>query len=235
MAETTWGVFLNDWRRRRHGNKYDQTYADLYLKDDFGGRLKRCVELMDLKLEDRVYDIGCGNGLLGELVGPKVSLYAGVDVSKDMVEKADAKRIPNAVFLHCDGEPTYGEWKNFSVLTMMDLVEHIDDATLRAHLSAARQSVLNPMNGRLYIHTPNADYFMEKLKAWGALPQIAGHIAVRDKWELTELLEDAGFEVAEIKYLPHYTPLLRWTHWLSNLPLIGRFFRARLWIVATHS
>ena len=227
MAENTLKVLWHDWKRRKHGDRYDQIYADLYLKDDFGGRLKRCVDKMDLQPNDILLDVGCGTGMLFDAIKESGARYLGWDTSAEMLIGAmnnHKHNYPQAKFY----KDHMGIREIPNKTAMFDFVEHVKNE----HLSRMLSSHAKKWGGRLYIHTPNGDYFMEKLKKWGLLPQISGHIAIRNGTELAALLARAGFHVTKIEYLPHYTPLLRWTHWLSNLPRIGKFFKARLWIEA---
>lgn len=230
MSENVFKLILNDWKRRRNakhdGCKYDADYADLYLQEDYGGRLKRCIERMNLKPNENLLDIGCGNGMLARLAHDKVCRYLGYDISVDMIRQAS--KFPNVTYVgHIDLVLETGA---YHAIALFDLVEHAAYSDMVALLRDLRKVCRR--GTRLYIHTPNADYFMEKLKAWGILPQIAGHIAVRDARQLRVILESNGFSVKKIEYLSHYNPLLKWAHALSYLPFIGKYFKARLWIEA---
>ena len=97
---------------------------------------------------------------------------------------------------------------------------------------AAAKRLLKPP-GRLIVHTPNLDYWLERLKDRGVLPQLHGHIAVRNESGNVGLLEQAGLTVEAVTGLPHYRQPMRLVDWLlMRLPLLGRFFRSRLFIVA---
>src|SRR5260370_28364893 len=73
----------------------------------------------------------------------------------------------------------------------LDFVEHpYDDQLLR--IGRAIHGALKA-DGLLYLHTPNGEYFMERLRDWGVLNQIEGHVAVRDAASYEHLLGDCGF------------------------------------------
>jgi 2-polyprenyl-6-hydroxyphenyl methylase/3-demethylubiquinone-9 3-methyltransferase len=63
------------------------------------------------------------------------------------------------------------------------------------------------------------------------LAQFPEHIAVRNAQSNSEFLSRAGFENIEVSFIPHYN-IVRLVHPLSWLPVVGRYFRARLFITA---
>jgi hypothetical protein len=86
-------------------------------------------------------------------------------------------------------------------------------------------------SGKLYLHTPNAEFFVETMKKKNfLLHQFKEHVAVRNVRENILMLESAGFSEFEIKMLPHYT-FLRFMNFLSLTPGIGKYFKARIFII----
>ena len=71
---------------------------------------------------------------------------------------------------------------------------------------------------------------MEHLRDWGILQQIEGHVAVRDTARYQTLLAQCGFSTVHTRYLAHYLYPASAFHGLGALPLVGRFFRARLFL-----
>ncbi len=49
--------------------------------------IPKTLDLLDLNINSRVIDFGCGSGILGRSVGPNVK-YLGVDLSQTLVEEA---------------------------------------------------------------------------------------------------------------------------------------------------
>jgi hypothetical protein len=98
-------------------------------------------------------------------------------------------------------------------------------------LGASRQLLRD--DGQLVIHTPNLDYWLERLKSKNIVPQLEGHIAVRNRTEYLRLLDNAGFELVRHENLPHYRQPLRLVDSiLLYIPLVGRLFASRLFLVA---
>jgi hypothetical protein len=71
---------------------------------------------------------------------------------------------------------------------------------------------------------------MERLKARGILTQVEGHVGVRDAAQHAKLLAECGFSSVHIRYLAHYLYAASLLHGLGFLPLVGRLFRARLFL-----
>ena len=197
-------------------------------------RIARLVPRMHLVAREELIDIACGNGMLLPLVHDKVSAYHGVDFSQDFIDvarrRAAANGITNFAF-HCEDVVDFARLhpERFGVATALDFSEHIDDADFVTIFTAVR-GAMKP-GGRLYIHTPNLRFLPELLKQWGIVRQFPQHIAVRDAEHLLRLLEACGFARGDmrIEQLAHYN-VLRFAHPLRKLPVVGRYFVARLFI-----
>jgi 2-polyprenyl-6-hydroxyphenyl methylase / 3-demethylubiquinone-9 3-methyltransferase len=211
---------------------YDQRYVDIY-DPHAVHRIRRMLPLFALSGGTRVADFGCGNGVLLELIGSRVREYVGVDFSAPFVRAAerrrDARGITNGRFecadiaAFCEQHPD-----QFDVAFALDVSEHLyDDQFLRS--VRAIHGALKP-GAPLYLHTPNAEYFLERFHTCGILKRVEGHVAVRDARSHLRLLAQSGFTKIEVRYLPHYLYLAATLNFLGSLPLIGRYFRARLFL-----
>ena len=209
---------------------YDQGYVDQYDPHAIQ-RMLRMLPLFDLSGQEVVADFGCGNGVLLDLIGPRVREYVGVDFSEAFVRAAerrrDARGITNGAFCcadiaaFCAGHP-----HRFDAGFALDFSEHIyDDQFLR--IFRAIHDALKP-GAPLYLHTPNAEYFLERFHACGILKPVEGHVGVRDARSHQSLLARCGFANVDVRYLPHYLNLASAFHFFGRLPLVGRHFRARL-------
>lgn len=199
-------------------------------------RVASLARRIRLAPDARLADFACGNGMLLHALGPRPGSYDGVDFSADFIAAAKAwaerEGCENYQF-HCDDIIAFCQHHPaaFDAAATLDFSEHVKDEQAIPIYAAIRQS-LAP-GGTLYLHTPNGDFFMEKAKELGIVPQFPEHIAVRGGEETVELLVRAGFPRDGIRlgYIAHYN-VLKWLHPLGRLPLAGKWFRARLWIEA---
>lgn len=216
-------------RRQQHSGDYVRDYATKPFS-----RLQRLLPLMQLRADDRVVDLGCANGMLAALVHDSVAQYVGVDFSDDFIKvaraNAAARGMSTATF-HCQDIVSFCREhpQAFTVATAMDFSEHLYDNEFVEIFTAVR-GALAP-GGRLFLHTPNMDFFYEWMKAAGLAPQFPQHIGVRNAARNVQLLEQCGFarRHIEVTDLPHYN-ILKLVHPLRRLPGAGRWFRARLFI-----
>ena len=113
----------------------------------------------------------------------------------------------------------------------MDLSEHIYDVEWIQILEKIRKSI--KPDGKLYLHTPNAEFFLERMKSRNFIvKQLPEHIAVRSPEHNASILREAGFKIRHIWLIPHYN-ILRIVHPLSYIPVLGKYFNARIFIEAT--
>lgn len=195
-------------------------------------RLVRLLPLMHFAPTDVLVDLACGPGTLSHLVHSRVARYEGVDFSPDFIASATAwverLGIGNATF-HCEDVVSYCSRRpgHADAVTSFDFSEHIYDEDFLRIFRAAH-TMLKP-GGRLYLYTPNLDFFYERMKDRGLAPQFPQHIAVRDEAWHRRLLQQCGFSPESIRCdFPSHYNVFRYLHPLSRLPLIGRHFRAKL-------
>lgn len=202
---------------------------------------RRLLQLIALMKLDRSYDVadfGCGNGLLAAEIHELVRTYTGVDFSEPFIELAVARAArldaTNVRFVHssiedfCQRNP-----ERFDAAFALDFSEHVyDDMWLKI-----AQSIRHTLKrgGTLYVHTPNADFFLERMKTRRfILRHSAEHVAVRSLADNARLLESAGFRISSSQYVPHYN-VLRFMHVLTPLPYVGRHFQARIFMAAVRT
>jgi cyclopropane fatty-acyl-phospholipid synthase-like methyltransferase len=172
-------------------------------------------------------------------IAGKIQQGVGIDVSEYAItrakESADMAGLSNLEFNTYDiiqlGEAEDYQ-SRFDKVLMMDISEHLYDDTLLKFLYSAK-SILKP-GGSLILHTPNANYYLERMKARNfILKQFESHIAVRNFQQHVPLLQSAGFSEIEVKYLPHYNRVLgTLDRVLSQIPMIKTLFQARILITA---
>lgn len=220
-----------DERKKLHGPEYLKRFEQA----DVSGRLKRLVNLMKFDKGSALADFGCGSGMILPLVANSVGYYYGIDFSENFINCAKENQsklgIINASFF-CEDIASFCErhYETIDHALCLDLSEHVYDDEWTSILESIHRC-LKP-GGTLYLHTPNAIFFVEQMKARNlVLKQFAQHIAVRTTNHNLLLIQRAGFKDTRVTYIAHYN-LLRFVHPLSVLPLIGSFFRARIFLEA---
>ena len=186
---------------------------------------------------DVVVELGSARGDVSFLMAGHCREVIGVDAAAEAIAMAEAERrrrgVANVRWLEADvADLSALETGSADAVAAIDLVEHIDDPTLRAMLSECRR-VLKP-GGRLGIYTPDRLHYVERLKARGlVLRQFPQHIAVRPALDYLRLLREAGFDVDLVDYAVSPFPGVRWVErLLAPLPLVGPFFRYRILVRA---
>ena len=184
-------------------------------------------------LDRVVLDLGSARGDVCFLLAQRVRKAVGIDASPRALALAEAERlrrgIENVRFVQGDVaslEPIPDA--TIDVAGAFDLLEHVDDATVRAMLRSLRR-VLKP-GGFLAAYTPNREHYVERMKARGVvLEQFPEHIAVRRPREIRRLLEEEGWRVLELTYSTAPFPGVRWIEkLLAPIPGIGSLFRYRI-------
>lgn len=170
--------------RRRLEDLYSTNYVSkfCFAERKQKRRLERLLKFINLKKDDLVLDVGCGNGLLLDSISSKISFYYRVDFSEDFIKIANSRqeknKIKNAKFVCGDINIFCKGFKNtFDKIFALDFVEHIYDEDFENIFISIYNSL--KIKGELYIHTPNGEYLLEILKKKGILKQFPGHIGVR--------------------------------------------------------
>lgn len=187
--------------------------------------------------EKVVLDLGSARGDVCFLLAPLVKEAVGIDASPKAVALAEAERerrgLRNVRFVAGDVADLFGiPNASIDVAGAFDLLEHVNDATVRQMLRALRR-VLKP-GGVFVAYTPNREHYVERLKAHDfLLEQFPEHIAVRRPREIVRLLEDEGWRPRSLTYSPAPFPVVRFLERLLwRLPGPGRLFRYRILLVA---
>lgn len=199
-------------------------------------RVRNLARLMQLPPAARLADFACGNAMLLHALGRREGLYEGIDFSPDFIAAAQAwaerEECVNYRF-HCAEIAAFcaEHPATFDAAATFDFSEHITDEVAIPIYAAIRQSLVP--GGTLYLHTPNGQFFIEWAKNVGIMRQFPEHVAVRNGDETIALLIKAGFprEGIRLRMIPHYN-VLRLLAPLARMPLIGKWFEARIWIEA---
>jgi SAM-dependent methyltransferase len=184
-----------------------------------------------------ILDLGSARGDVCFLLAPRVRKAVGIDASPKAVAIAEAERrrrgVENVRFVEGDvADLAALPDRTIDVAGAFDLLEHIDDATVRQMLRALRR-VLKP-SGLFVAYTPNREHYVERLKARGVLlAQFPEHIAVRRPKEIAAILEEEGWRLRSLDYATAPFPGVRWIERaLAPVPGVGRLFRYRILLEA---
>jgi len=219
--------------KQKEQNLYNAAYSACL--DRTNARFDQLIKDVPLSAEKDLADFGCGHGLLLPHVAYKVRSYIGIDTSAELIKIA-RNRLPEypgmkAGFVCSSIEEFANKNRGAADIGVaFDVSEHIEDGEWLRILVSIREVLRN--GGQLYLHTPNGNYVLEIMKKRSfILKQLPGHIAIRSPEDNARILKQAGFININIKFIAHYN-VLRYLHWLAYLPLVGRFFKARLLIRA---
>jgi 2-polyprenyl-6-hydroxyphenyl methylase / 3-demethylubiquinone-9 3-methyltransferase len=217
--------------RALHGRAYAERFDRMHGRR----RLAQLMPLMRLGPGDDLVDFACGNGLLALEVHERVRNYTGVDFSQPFIDLAIARtaRIGAAnLRFECASIEHFcaAHARRFDVACAFDFSEHVPDRDWLALLAAIRSAL--KAGGRLYLHTPNANFVLERMKRRNfILRQSPEHVAVRDMGENLRLLRESGFSIALARFVRHYN-VFRFVDPLRHLPGLGHWFEARIFIEA---
>jgi len=210
-------------------------YVERYLAKPLD-RVRALASRMTYDGTTCIADFGCGSGMLLHALDRPFGAYEGIDFSPDFIAAAERWAAAGSCRNYHFHLGDINEFARlhpgaFDIATTLDFSEHVEDS-MAIEIYASIRSSLRP-GGRLYLHTPNLDFFLERAKSIGIVPQFPEHIAVRNAGQMVALLAKAGFDPGHIRVqiIPHYN-VLKILHPLSRLPVIGKLFGARLWLEA---
>lgn len=138
-----------------------------------------------LRKDERVLDIGCGDGrVLRFLLGKSIPAE-GVDLNTELVALCQADGLP--VKQQDALEAVRSGVEHYGTFSMMDFIEHVpmEVATGILHEIAARPG------SRVWIQTPNLDSLMG-FKFWFHMPT---HVLPLHPWVLRRMLGRLGFRI----------------------------------------
>lgn len=175
-------------------NLFDQ-YAD-HFDEQLAGALdyqvpKKLKNLLERHLISRkdltILDLGCGTGLLGEILKPWSKLLVGVDLSSKMIEKAREKARYDELYVKDDVEYLLETREIFDLITAADVFVYSGDLKL---IFEACQKKLQ-MGGILAFTTEIEEKHDFKMQATGRF--------AHSKKYIKALAEQIGFKILELK------------------------------------
>jgi len=177
-----------------------QTYNEI--ADEFNQTRNKHDSLMDdlkeyIKEDEKILDLGCGNGRLYQLFSEHNIDYAGVDFAENLVKIA--KENYGNYFKTADILNLPFPDENFDSVWSIAVLHHIPSTELRKRVLSEIRRVLRP-NGRVIVTC----WKIKSLFRKDILIPFHGrrrYYHVFSKREMVGLFKDAGFKIEEVKFL----------------------------------
>jgi len=120
----------------------------------------------------RMLDLGCGDGVLGELVKDRFEEVVGADISELALAIARRRGL-KACKVNVDEEPLPFPDGHFECITCLDLIEHVfEPRTLVREMARVLA-----LNGALFVAFPNMRYILRiKELVAGRFPKTSGDL-----------------------------------------------------------
>ena len=178
---------------------YDAIHEEgYYQSQSSGNEIRHSIFLSKFKPKDkeqRLMDIGCGNGHFVRKASSHGWYSTGIDVSEKAISLAKKKGIDNCV--HGSIEEVSERFDPFDVITAFEVLEHVSKPI--DFLNSIR-GVLKP-DGVLFCTVPTWDYpKARETKRLDWLPPV--HLLFFTITSLIALLRKAGFLVQCIGHIP---------------------------------
>lgn len=200
-------------------------------------RIKNVLNLAPpIKKGQKVLDLGCGIGTFTIEFSKLGAFVTAIDSSREALKTAR-----ELTALHTQNKPKFIlanaaclplEENQFDLIVCADLIEHLNHTDYLKLLEEAWR-VLKP-RGKLLIYTPCPTHLFEILRKHNIiLKKDKTHIGLRTAKEIVKSLELKGFVIEKLYFAPSHLPFFRLIEKaISMLPLIGKFFRRRICILA---
>jgi ubiquinone/menaquinone biosynthesis C-methylase UbiE len=86
---------MAEWKSKRNTvHHYNQLAAvyDIQYAGEQKAKIEAVLENVSLKNDDFILDVGCGTGLLFPYIANKVQLFIGIDISRELLKKAETRK-----------------------------------------------------------------------------------------------------------------------------------------------
>jgi SAM-dependent methyltransferase len=206
-------AFWNEAAQRSGTEKI--AYAGMLMEDREFEALYRhkaeCKHLLRLfapKKEDRVLEVGSGGGRWGYFFAGRVHSYVGLDVSSEMVARANEERarqkLENIIFL-CEDLLSYDTGERFKLVYFSGVLQYMDDSTVIECVQKASKLLAE---GGIIVSRDSIQV-QERVEKDGHYPVVYRTIA-----EYEKLFAQAGFK---LEYTASSYPRKRFTDTASRI------------------
>jgi SAM-dependent methyltransferase len=182
----------------------DQVYRQLYEVENehwwFVARKEILLRYLDARLplrrDARLLDVGCGTGTILESFSRRYHAF-GTDVAPQAIEFCRQRGLTE---LHLGRLEEYPRSEPFDILTMLDMLEHVEDD---GGLLRAAHRLLRP-GGHLLIAVPAFP------SLWSKHDEILHHKRRYTRGTLRRVVEGAGFAVEHLTFFNFFLFPVAW-------------------------
>ena len=192
----------NSWNPKDY-DKHARFVSDLALD---------LVDLLELRGEERVLDVGCGDGVLSLEVQKRCKSLLGIDASSHMVRKALQNGITAKVLDVCELDFEDEFERVFSNAALHWVKDH--------KIALANISNSLKVGGIFVAELGGAGNVDTIIKAMREVFRIKNYQKFENPWffpslsEYVKLLEDANLQTLYIELIPRFTPIDDIKNWL---------------------
>jgi SAM-dependent methyltransferase len=147
--------------------------------------LKNSMYLKSISKEDKILDIGCGQGIMVKCLHELGYKVLGIDLNQELIDGCKLKGLPVVKIDALEGIKKFGS--EYSVYSMLDFVEHVPIETF---IDIMKEISSRP-NSIVWLQTPNLDSLVG-FKFWFHMPS---HINAMHPFVLRGLLKRLDFEI----------------------------------------
>jgi len=162
------------------------------------------------RMNGKVYDVGCGDGLFlkeASRLGLQITGFEPESIPRSQAEKRLGKRLDKKLFTSLKSEKA-------SAITCWQVIEHLEDP--HAFLRACRQHLVD--GGLLTLSTVNLGSLQARCFGgkWLHLDP-PRHLWIANLQKVIQLVKDSGFEVEKVRYNSSEFGPVGWADSLFNL------------------
>ncbi|MDH5449552.1 MAG: class I SAM-dependent methyltransferase [Candidatus Bathyarchaeota archaeon] len=120
---------MAEWKKKRnivhHYNQLASVY-DIQYADEQKAKIEAVLEKVALENNNFVLDVGCGTGLLFPYIANKVQLFIGIDISRELLKKAETRKecCSNIHILLADADHLPFRFWSFNITFAITLLQN---------------------------------------------------------------------------------------------------------------